>query len=139
MTPEEIELVRTSFATVAPAADEVAAAFYARLFELAPETRAMFADDLRGQGRKLMTMIGTVVWSLDNLPPLLAVIDTLGRRHAGYGVRDEHYAVVGGALLWTLEQGLGERFTPATRDAWAKAYGVLSGRMMAASAQAEAA
>ena len=132
MTPEEIDLVRTSFAAVAPSADEVAAAFYARLFEVAPETRAMFGDDLRGQGRKLMTMIGTVVWSLDNLPPLLAVVDSLARRHVGYGVRDDHYATVGAVLLWTLEQGLGERFTPATRDAWANAYALLSGRMMAA-------
>jgi nitric oxide dioxygenase len=132
MTPDEIDLVRASFAAVAPAADDVAATFYARLFEVAPETRAMFAGDLRSQGRKLMTMIGTVVWSLDNLPPLLAVVDSLGRRHAGYGVRDDHYATVGEVLLWTLERGLGERFTPATRDAWANAYALLSGRMMAA-------
>ncbi len=52
-----------------------------------------------------MTMIGTVVHSLDNLAPLLGVIDGLGSRHVGYGVRDEHYAQVGEALLWTLEQG----------------------------------
>lgn len=132
MTHDEIDLVRTSFAAIAPAADEVAAAFYARLFEIAPETRAMFVGDLRTQGRKLMTMIGIVVRSLDDLAPLLAAVDDLGRRHAGYGVRDEHYARVGEALLWTLGQGLGERFTPATRAAWTNAYTVLSGRMMAA-------
>jgi nitric oxide dioxygenase len=135
MTRDDIALVRTSFAAVVPIADEAAALFYARLFELAPDTRPLFSGDVRTQGRKLMTMIGTVVHSLDNLAPLLAVIDNLGRRHVGYGVRDEHYAVVGEALLWTLGQGLGERFTPATREAWANAYTLLSGRMMTAAAE----
>lgn len=134
MTDDDIALVRTSFAAVVPIADEAAALFYQRLFELAPEARALFSGDMRVQGRKLMTIIGTVVHSLDNLAPLLGVIDNLGRRHVGYGARDEHYATVGEALLWTLEQGLGERFTPPTRDAWATAYALLSGRMMAAAA-----
>ena len=134
MTHDDITLVRQSFAAVVPIADEAAALFYRRLFEIAPETRVLFGGDMRIQGRKLMTMIGTVVHSLDNLAPLLGVIDGLGSRHVGYGVRDEHYAQVGEALLWTLEQGLGERFTPGTRAAWASAYALLSGRMMAAGA-----
>lgn len=134
MTNEDITLVRESFAAVVPIADEAAALFYRRLFEIAPETQALFGGDMRTQGRKLMTMIGTVVRSLDNLAPLLATIDDLGCRHVGYGIRDEHYATVGEALLWTLGQGLGERFTPETRDAWANAYALLSGRMMAAAA-----
>jgi len=41
-------------------------------------------------------------------------------------VRTEHYATVGSALLWTLEQGLGEQFTPEVREAWTAAYGLLA-------------
>jgi nitric oxide dioxygenase len=134
MTRDDIALVRESFAAVAPIADEAAALFYERLFAIAPDTRALFTGDMREQGRKLMTMIGTVVRSLDNLAPLLGAVDELGRRHAGYRVHDAHYAKVGEALLWTLEQGLGERFTPAARDAWAAAYALLSERMMTAAA-----
>ena len=137
MTRDDIALVRSSFAAVVPIADDAAALFYSRLFEIAPETRALFGGDMREQGRKLMTMIGTVVRGLDNLPPLLGAIDDLGRRHVGYGVRDEHYATVGEALLWALEQGLGDRFTAPTREAWARAYAVLSGRMMAAAAEVD--
>jgi hemoglobin-like flavoprotein len=56
----------------------------------------------------------------------MPLVKSMGRRHAGYGVRDEHYDTVGAALLWTLEQGLGSAFTPAVREAWTAALGVLA-------------
>ena len=61
---------------------------------------------------------------------IVPAVRALGARHVGYGVRAEHYAVVGTALLWTLEQGLGAAFTPAVRDAWAAAYRALAGVMV---------
>jgi hemoglobin-like flavoprotein len=81
------------------------------------------------QGRKLMTMINTVVSSLDNLAPLLGAVEDLGRRHVGYGVTDAHYDTVGSALIWTLGKGLGEQFTPAVEDAWTEAYTTLASVM----------
>jgi len=111
---------------VLPIADTAAALFYARLFELDPALRPMFRGDMHEQGRKLMAMLKMVVNGLTRLEALVPAIEALGRRHVGYGVRDEHYAVVGSALLWTLGQGLGESFTPETEAAWSTAYTILA-------------
>lgn len=132
MTPEQIASVRDSFGKVAPIADQAAALFYGRLFETAPETRALFKSDMSEQGRKLMATLAVVVRGLDDLPSLMPAVTRLAERHAGYGVAAAHYVPVGAALLWTLEQGLGEGFTPEVKDAWTTAYGTLSGAMIAA-------
>jgi nitric oxide dioxygenase len=138
MTPEQIRLVEESFRQVAPIAEPAAALFYERLFALDPALRPLFAGtDMAAQGRKLMQAIGQVVGALRAPEQVLPALRAMGERHAGYGVRDSHYATVGAALLWTLEQGLGAAFTPAMRDAWAEAYGVVSGAMMAAGRQVE--
>ena len=130
MTPNQIKLVQTSFAQVAPTAATAADLFYGRLFEVAPQVRAMFPDDLSEQKKKLMAMLGTAVAGLSRLETLVPAVQALGRRHAGYGVKAQHYASVGSALLWTLEKGLGAAFTPEVKDAWATAYIVLSTTMM---------
>jgi hemoglobin-like flavoprotein len=130
MTPNQIKLVQTSFAQVAPIAATAADLFYGRLFEIAPHVRAMFPDDLGEQKKKLMAMLGTAVAGLSRLETLVPAVQALGRRHAGYGVKATHYASVGSALLWTLEKGLGEAFTPEVKDAWATTYIVLSTTMM---------
>ena len=130
MTPNQIKLVQTSFAQVAPIAATAADLFYGRLFEVAPQVRAMFPDDLSEQKKKLMAMLGTAVAGLSRLETLVPAVQALGRRHAGYGVKAQHYASVGSALLWTLEKGLGEAFMPEVKDAWATAYIVLSTTMM---------
>jgi nitric oxide dioxygenase len=130
MTPHQIKLVQTSFALVAPIAATAADLFYSRLFETAPQVRSMFPDDLSEQKKKLMAMLGTAVAGLSHLDTLVPAVRALGRRHAGYGVTARHYTVVGAALLWTLEKGLGSAFTPEVKDAWATAYIVLSTTMM---------
>ncbi len=132
MTPTQIELVQSSFAKVAPIADQAAAIFYARLFELAPEVRALFKGDMVEQGRKLMTMLGGVTRQLNQLDTLVPVVERLAERHVGYGAMPAHYAVVGAALIDTLDKGLGADFTPDVRIAWETAYGTLSGVMIAA-------
>lgn len=131
MTPDQICLVQASFRDVLSIREEAAALFYGRLFATAPETRGLFADtDLRSQGRKLFAAIGMVVHALDAPASMIEKVKDLARRHVDYGVEDRHYALVGSALLWTLQVGLGEAFTPELREAWASAYHMLSGRMM---------
>lgn len=129
MTSTQIELVEASFRKIEPGADEVARQFYDRLFETAPSLRPMFRGDLVEQGRKLMQMITVAVRSLRRLDQILPAVEDLGRRHARYGVRDEHYAIVAGALLWTLGQGLGDAFTPEVCDAWVAMYQTVTGVM----------
>ena len=126
MTPQEIEIVQSTFALVRSSAEQVAETFYGRLFETAPGVRTFFPDDLKPQGRKLMTMLATVVDGLENLGDLVPAVQDLGRRHIGYGTLPEHYDAVGAALLWTLEQGLGDAWTPEAKDGWTTAYTTLA-------------
>jgi len=137
MHPVQIELVQSSFARVEPIADTAATLFYGRLFELDPSLRLMFGGDMGQQGKKLMTTLKVVVNGLTRLDALVPAVQGLGRRHAGYGVADEHYDTVAEALLWTLHQGLGEYFTPDVAAAWSTAYGILADVMKAAAAEVE--
>ena len=130
MTPQQIDLVQSSFKKVVPIAGTAADLFYDRLFETAPHLRPLFPTDMTEQKKKLMAMLGTVVAGLNNLDTLMPAVRALGRRHSGYGAKAQHYAPVGSALLWTLEKGLGEAFTPEVKDAWATAYIVLSTTMI---------
>jgi hemoglobin-like flavoprotein len=134
MTPQDQALVRDSFAKVAPIAPAAAAMFYDRLFALDPSLRPLFKGNMEEQGRKLMTMIGTAVANLDRLDAIVPAVQDLGRRHATYGVQPAYYDTVATALLWTLEQGLGADFTPATRAAWTEAYTTIAGVMKDAAA-----
>lgn len=137
MTPEQIALVQSSWARVAPIADQAADIFYDRLFETAPATRQLFAEDMTRQKRALMGMLATAVNGLSRLETILPAVQALGERHAGYGVEDSHYAVVGAALLHTLEKGLGDQFTPEVEAAWTEAYGALAGVMRQAAASSK--
>lgn len=137
MTPQQITQIRDSFALVQPMADEVAALFYRHLFTADPSLRPLFKGDMQQQGALLMTMLGAAVRILDRPDNLLPVLRSLGERHAHYGVQDAHYATVGAALIQTLADGLGERFTDELRAAWVAMYCVVSSTMMAAARDAQ--
>jgi hemoglobin-like flavoprotein len=130
MNPTQIKLVQDSFAKVAPISEQAAVIFYDRLFEVAPAVKAMFPTEMKEQRKKLMATLAVVVNGLGNLDSVLPAASALAKRHISYGAKPEHYPVVGGALLWTLEKGLGEAWTPAVADAWTAAYGTLSGFMI---------
>lgn len=138
ITENHIKLVQESFTKVAPIADKAAELFYGRLFEIAPEVKPMFKTDLTDQGAKLMKTLALAVSSLTNLPALVPVVEDLAVRHIDYGVKDEHYAPVGEALIWTLEQGLGDAFTEECKEAWLAVYTLLSETMIAATKKATA-
>src|ERR1700731_5047719 len=116
MTPKQVALVQDSFAKVALISEAAAVLFYDRLFDIAPQARAMFPDDMIEQRRKLMAMLGGVVKGLGNLEQILPAASTLAKRHVSYGAKPRHYPVVGAALLWTLEKALGDGWTPEVAD-----------------------
>ena len=130
MTAEQVKLVQQSFAKVTPISEQAAVLFYDRLFEVAPTVKAMFPADMTEQRKKLMATLAVVVNGLTNLEAVLPAASALAKRHVSYGAKPEHYPVVGGALLWTLEKGLGDAWTPETAAAWFAAYGTLSGYMI---------
>jgi hemoglobin-like flavoprotein len=129
MNDHTISLVKESFDLVEPIAPQAAALFYANLFDADPSLQRLFKGDMVVQGLKLMQMISLAVSKLNSPEVLMPALQHLGRRHAGYGVQDQHYDTVGTALLKTLRQGLGVAFTPEVEDAWVEVYGVMAGVM----------
>jgi hemoglobin-like flavoprotein len=134
VTPEQVKLVQESFKQVEPIAPQAADLFYGRLFEIAPEVRPLFPTDLTAQKGKLLGMIATAVTNLHQVEKIVPAVQDLGRRHVGYGVTAAHYGPVGEALVWTLEKGLGDAFTPPVKEAWVAAYTTLAGVMTEAAA-----
>jgi hemoglobin-like flavoprotein len=122
MTPHQIEILKLSFAKIMPFKDQAAELFYCRLFELDPSLRLMFKSDMTEQKQKLMLAIAMVVTNLEKMDSLLPTVRELGRRHKTYGVRNRHYDIVGAALLWTLEIGLGAGWSDELAEAWKHAY-----------------
>lgn len=131
-TETQKTLVKDSWEKVVPIADTAAQLFYSKLFELDPGLEPLFKGDMKEQGAKLMKTLGIAVKSLDKLDALVPVLQDLGRRHKDWGVVPEHYQTVAVALLDTLGKGLGDGFTPDTKDAWVAVYGVVSSTMIAA-------
>jgi len=139
MNPRQIGLIKESWDKIFPIADKAAELFYGKLFEIDPELKKLFPEDMTEQGRKLMTMINTAVNSLDNLEAVVPAIQESGKRHVDYGVKDEDYDTVGEALIWTLGAGLGDAFTDDVKQAWVAVYGVLATTMKDAAAKSAAA
>lgn len=132
MQKETIALVQGSWKQVQPIAPQAAELFYQNLFAADPSLRILFKGDMQSQGEKLMQMITAAVNKLHDLDALVPVLQGLGKRHGDYGVRDEHYGTVGGALLKTLGQGLGPAFTPEVQAAWTEVYGLMASVMKSA-------
>ena len=129
LPPETVSLVKDSWAKAAPVADQVAVLFYNRLFALDPSLKSLFKGDMVKQGAKLTAMIGVAVDKLDRFDTIVSDVEALGKRHVGYGVEDQNYDTVCAALLWTLEQGLGDSFTDDVKAAWTTVYGLLADTM----------
>lgn len=140
MEPHRITLLRQSFARLLPQAGPAATRFYERLMETDASTRPLFlGTDMAAQGAKLMQALAMAVATLERPDVLVPKLCEMARRHVGYGVRREHYASVGAALIWTLREELGEEFTPEVADAWTEAYAVLADVMRDAAYRAHAA
>jgi hemoglobin-like flavoprotein len=129
MTPQQIRLVRDSFAKIAPSHEAVSARFYENLFRIDPTLRPLFRGDLRVQGVKLIVALATVVRALDDLGAVMETLRDLGRRHVGYGAEPRHYEAVGSALLETLQECFGPAFNAPMREAWVTFFSTVSGAM----------
>ena len=130
MTPDQKQIVKDTWEQVLPIQETAASLFYGRLFDQYPEVKPMFKGDMQQQGEKLMKMLDQAVGSLDNLDALVSPLQQAGKAHKEYGVKAEDYDKVGASLLWTLQQGLGDVYTPAVEDAWSSTYSTLSSVMI---------
>jgi hemoglobin-like flavoprotein len=130
MTPKQIEMIENSWDYIILNVSEAGSLFYQRLFELDPELKHLFKGDTKAQAIKLTSMITFLVHKLNQLDEVVKDVRSLGARHKGYQVKPESYATVGAALLWTLEQGLGNQWNSEMHGAWAELYTVLSSIMI---------
>jgi hemoglobin-like flavoprotein len=132
MNQETITIVQSSWQKVLPAAPQAGMFFYENLFAADPGLKPLFKGNIATQSQMLMTMIDAAVGKLNDLEALVPVLQQLAKRHVAYGAQEAHYATVGSALLKTLEQGLGNAFTPDVKAAWTDVYGVMASVMILA-------
>lgn len=132
MNAAQQRLVQASFASLAVMPEVAAALFYERLFQVHPDLRPLFKNDMRIQGAKLMTMLAMIVYNLPEPGQSLPAIRDLAVRHVEYGVIPADYNALREALIWTLEQALGKDFRPSVRKAWTVCYDELADEMKAA-------
>jgi len=132
LSESQVALVQQSFGQLRGREGELATVFYTRLFELDPALRLLFQRTREEQARKFFAMLSIVVNGLLTPESLLPIVRGLGRRHVDYGVKAEHYALVGEVLLWALANVLGAAFTPLIMSAWTAAYRALAAAMQEA-------
>jgi hemoglobin-like flavoprotein len=129
MTPERIELIRKSFDAIWPVRRKLAESFFSRFFELAPDAKRLFPDDLERLHLKLMDMIAAIVGALDQRELFQSIISYTGQQHAQFGVKPSHFVAFGDALLWSLERQFGPAFTPELKEAWIELYDAVQTEM----------
>ena len=137
MTPRQIELVKDSWNRLRGQEPNVAEVFYTRLFTIAPQVRPMFSDDMAEQKKKFSITVGTVIRSLGRLEEIEGMVRALGKRHVGYGTKQEHYDVVAQALVGALGEMHGKTWSEELQDAWVAAYTVVATAMKDAAAEVE--
>ena len=137
MSPEQVHLIRKSFAELSRHEHIAALVFYRRLFEIDPNLQRLFKGDIEEQSKKLLEMLGVLIAMLERPLGLELELKAMGLRHAGYGVKDEHYAMVGRALLDMLAETLDRGFTPEVREAWTALYGAVETVMKLGAAEAD--
>jgi hemoglobin-like flavoprotein len=121
-----IELLRDSVSLLPMEGLGPVREFYRRLFELAPDARPLFKLEIDLQAKKFADMLTWVIAHLESPDELSREMRELGARHDDYGVKPDHYAPVGSALIWMFKHALGDRFTEEMEDAWLEAYAFIS-------------
>jgi hemoglobin-like flavoprotein len=132
MTPEQVDLIRKSFDALWPVRRRLADLFYGRFFEMAPDARALFPQDIARQQLKFMDMIAAIVGALDKREIFQSIISHSGRQHAHFGVKRVHFVAFGDALIWGLKQQFGAAFTPELKQAWITLYDAVQREMIRA-------
>lgn len=132
VSEQQKALVQESFKVVEKISDVAADMFYQRLFDIEPDLRSLFSEDLREQKKKLMGALKVLVNTLDNPDKLIPILEDMGRKHKTYGVVEDHFVPVADALVWTLEEGLGSDFTEEVRHAWTALYSAVASIMIEA-------
>lgn len=131
MSPQQKYLIRKSFSRIEGMGTVPALIFYRRLFEMAPELRSLFKSDIEAQASRLLEMLALLISHLENGTLLAMELQQLGQRHTGYGVKPEHFEIVGRALIQMLRETVGGEFTAEVEEAWIDLYRAVAESMIA--------
>jgi nitric oxide dioxygenase len=133
MTPEQIQIVKSTVPVLQQHGEEITSVFYRHLLTAHPELNRMF-DPMNqkdgAQARRLAAAILAYAGNVDRLSNLSGAVDMIGHRHVSLGVLPEQYPVVGTHLLQAIKTVLGDAATQEIVDAWAAAYEQLAGIMI---------
>ena len=130
LTTAQIGLIRDSFHRLQPDVETASEHLYERLFEIAPEIREMFRCDMAGQGMQFMSTLGVILQHLDDPEALHPHLEHLAQGHAAFGVKPEHFRLMGQALIWAMRKTLGENYPEDAAAAWEVAYELLAREMV---------
>ena len=134
MTPEQLAIVQTTYASLGPDAAAMAVGFYARLFAADPTARDLFVDGPEVMAVKFSAELAALVEAISTFPTFAPRVRDLGQRHAAYRVQPRHYAAAREALIGALAEHLDGRWNVTTEAAWRRAYNLVAEMMMIAAA-----
>ena len=132
MTPEQLAMVRDTFAALGPDTSRMATDFYARLFAADPSARELFAEGPDTMAVKFATELDALVEAISSFAEFAPRVRELGARHAGYGVHTRHFHTAREALVGALAEHLGQQWNADVEAAWRRAYNLVAEMMMAA-------
>lgn len=131
MTDQQIHLVKKTWRLLRDVDPHLLGdVFYKRLFLKYPSVRSLFGGPMNAQHEKFVAMLSFIVARIDRPDALMGEVAEMARRHERYGVKPAYYPPVGEALLWTLEQGLGNEWSEDVRQAWEACYEILTQAML---------
>ena len=130
LTASQIQIITDSYALIRREPVSYSKTFYYRLLHEHPFTRVLFPDDLSRQVEAFRQTVDALVEQIDNLPMLRPTLAALAKRHVEYGVKVQHYEIVGAVLIDSFGEILADRFTPAMRNAWEALYAATAGVMV---------
>lgn len=129
-----IDAVQNSCLAVAARPVRLAEEFYANLFEMAPQVRGMFPEDMSGQMQKMTdVLLGAIAQiATGDTVELEETLRRLGATHrTRYGVESEHYGYIGHALTRAVREVAGPAYSGSLSSSWIALYQWVAAHMIA--------
>ena len=126
LTEAQKKIVRQTYVHVARREYSAGEMFYERLFAIAPQLQGMFPNDMTQMRLKFIQTVGSYVKALEIGENYNRVIEKLGQRHVGYGVKPEHFDLFRQAFLWAIRQTLDEHYSLEVEEAWSALYDTMA-------------
>jgi hemoglobin-like flavoprotein len=138
LTSDQLDAVRASMKTLAPRGEQLADAFFARLFKAHPPLRAMFPTDSTRRNQDLLAGLETLIRSANRLNVIENSLMDFGARNQHSGILPHHYGMARDAMLDAMHQTMGADWTSELEDAWSTMLNVCSSVVIRGAGRARA-